>query len=150
MSNECTSPNCNIAVIFICGLIYTTFMIDKCTISKSFINTLSEEQAILYKKIMHERNMIYFGGVVFGLVISYLYMKIVPTQTTKINTVCTVISITFLSAYFFYIFYPKKDSIILELDNRTQREEWHAIYKKMQYHYHIGLAIGVIFILFFN
>ena len=147
---ECTTTTCNIAIIFIAGLIYTSFMIDKCSLSASFIETLSDEQRELYKKITHERKMIYFLGILFGLVVSYLYMKIVPSQTSKLNTVCTIASITFLAAYFFYIFYPKKDAMILELDDRQQREEWYAIYKKMQYHYHVGLGIGIIFVLFFN
>lgn len=151
MVEECTcTTTCNIAIIFICSLIYTSFMIDKCSISNAFIDTLSDSQKELYENIKRERSMIYFGGILVGLFISYLYMKIVPSQNSKINTVCTVLSITFLVAYFFYIFYPKKYSIILELETRQQREEWHAIYKKMQYHYHIGLALGFIFVLFFS
>ncbi len=146
--SDCTT--CNIAIIFICGLIYTAFMIDKCSMSASFIDTLSEEQQELYNKTTYERKMIYFGGIFFGLVMSYLYMKIVPSEKSKLNTICVIACITFLSAYFFYIFYPKKHEMILELDDRYQRQEWLSIYKKMQHHYHIGLLIGIIFVLFFT
>jgi uncharacterized protein YacL len=145
-----TCTSCSIAVIFICAMLYISFMIDKCSLSASFIDTLSKPQQLLYQDIIKERKIIYFVGIVIGLILSFLYMKISPREENKLYTICSVVSITFLTAYFVYIFYPKKQTMILELDDRVQREEWHSIYKKMQYHYHMGLLIGILFIIIFN
>lgn len=143
--------SCGISAIFLIGMMYMTFSIDKCAISARFMETLSDEQKRRYNKIVKERRMIYLGGYIFGFFLSALYISGMPDTERNNSTtlLCTVGAITFLTSYFFYILFPKSNLMILELDEKQQRKEWIRIYKKMQYHYHIGLVLGIIAVLFF-
>ena len=117
-----TCTSCSIAVVFICTMLYISFMIDKCAISTVFIDTLSKPQQILYQDIVKERKIIYFVGIIIGLILSFIYMKIVPHEENKLYTICSVVTITFLTSYFIYIFYPKKQTMILAAEARRINE----------------------------
>lgn len=143
--------SCGISAIFLIGMMYMTFSIDKCAISSRFMETLSDDQKRRYKKITQERRMIYICGYLFGFFLSGLYISRMQDMERRNSTtlLCTVGAITFLTSYFFYILFPKSNLMILELNDPVQRKEWVRIYKKMQYHYHIGLVLGIIAVLFF-
>jgi len=143
--------SCGISAIFLIGMMYMTFSIDKCAISSRFMETLSDDQKRRYKKITQERRMIYICGYLFGFFLSGLYISGMQDMERRNSTtlLCTVGAITFLTSYFFYILFPKSNLMILELNDPVQRKEWVRIYKKMQYHYHIGLVLGIIAVLFF-
>jgi hypothetical protein len=40
--------------------------------------------------------------------------------------------------------------MILELDDKNQREEWIKVYKKMQRTYHMGLLLGLVAVVGFT
>ena len=143
--------SCSIAAVFLIGMMYMTFSIDKCSLSARFMETLSIEQRQKYNKIVKERRLIYLGGYLFGFILSGFYLSGMSDGERRNSTtlLCTVGAITFLTSYFFYILFPKSNLMILELDDKIQRKEWVRIYKKMQFHYHIGLVLGIIAVLFF-
>jgi len=135
---------CGIAIVFLVGMIYMTFAIDKCAITKNFVNSLSEAQAEKYKSIIAERRHIYLSGYLFGLALSAIIIVGMMKSITKFQMLCLTGSITFLTVYFYYILSPKQDLMVVYLNDRSQRYEWQKIYKKMQFNYHVGLLLGII------
>ena len=135
---------CGIAIVFLVGMVYMTFAIDKCSITKNFINSLSDAQADRYKSIVAERRHIYLSGYLFGLALSAIIIVGMMKTITKFQMLCLTGSITFLTVYFYYILSPKQDLIVVYLNDKAQRNEWQKIYKKMQFNYHVGLLLGII------
>jgi len=135
---------CTIAIVFFIGMIYMSFAIDKCVLTRNFTKSLSDTQLERYKHIISERRNIYLSGYMLGLSLSAIVIVGLMDTLNKVQMVCLTGSITFLTAYFYYILSPKQDLMVLYLDNRSQRYEWQKIYKKMQFNYHIGLLLGII------
>ena len=135
---------CTIAIVFFIGMIYMSFAIDKCAVTRNFTKSLSDTQLERYKYIVSERRNIYLSGYILGLALSAIVIVGMMDSLNKMQMVCLTGSITFLTAYFYYILSPKQDLMVLYLDNRYQRYEWQKIYKKMQFNYHVGLLLGII------
>lgn len=134
---------CGIAIVFLVGMIYMTFAIDKCSTTKNFINSLNKEQSDRYKSIIAERRHIYLSGYLFGLALSAIIIVGMKT-IKKFQMLCLTGSVTFLTVYFYYILSPKQDLMVIYLNDRNQRYEWQKIYKKMQFNYHVGILLGII------
>jgi len=130
-----------------------SFAVDKSSVCDQFMDTLSPSQQEKYKKIICERRNIYIGGYLLGLVLSGCYLLMFGSRYSRdsgnYGILCIVAAISFFTSYFFYILYPKSDLMILELNQENQRREWVNIYKKMQYHYHLGIVLGLIAVVFF-
>lgn len=135
---------CSVAIVFFIGMIYMSFAIDKCALTRNFMNSLSESQIERYKLIVSERRNIYLSGYLLGLALSAIVIVGMAETLNKMQMICLTGSITFLTSYFYYILSPKQDLMVLYLDNRSQRYEWQKIYKKMQFNYHVGLLLGII------
>lgn len=135
---------CSIAIVFLVGMIYMTFAIDKCSVTKNFINSLNDAQAEKYRSIVAERRHIYLSGYLFGLALSAIIIVGMMKTITKFQMVCLTGSVTFLTVYFYYILSPKQDLMVVYLGDKSQRIEWQKIYKKMQFNYHVGLLLGII------
>jgi hypothetical protein len=135
---------CSIAIVFFIGMIYMSFAIDKCALTRKFMRSLSDTQLERYKLIVSERRNIYLSGYLLGLSLSAIVIVGMMNTLNKMQMVCLTGSITFLTAYFYYILSPKQDLMVLYLDDRYQRYEWQKIYKKMQFNYHVGLLLGII------
>jgi|Laugresu1bdmlbsd_1035121.scaffolds.fasta_scaffold29349_2 hypothetical protein len=135
---------CGIAIVFFIAMIYMAFSVDKCDVSKNFTNSLNEYQLVKYKSIISERRGIYFTGYMLGLLISAVVIFLTFQKLQTLQILCLTGTITFLTAYFYYILSPKQDLIVLQLDTKKQREEWAKVYKTMQFNYHIGLLLGIV------
>ncbi len=135
---------CSIGIVFLVGMIYMAFAIDKCAITRNFMDSLNENQAERYRSIISERRHIYLSGYLFGLALSAILIVGMMDKLDKFQMVCITASVTFLTVYFYYILSPKQDLMVVYLDNRMQRNEWQKIYKKMQFNYHMGLVLGII------
>lgn len=144
----CTT-SCSIAAVFFIAMIYQSFSMDRCDMYHRFMDTLSPSQQEKYKKITRERRMIYLSGYVVGLILSIIYLQFFHAEEkVSYSLLCMVMAITFLTSYFFYILYPKSELMIVKLDEERQRKQWVAIYKKMSYHYHFGMLLGIVAVLF--
>ena len=141
--------NCSIAIIFIIAMIWMSIAIDEHEIVNEFKAKLTDEQNMMYSKNISQRRQIYFGGYLIGLVLSIGYILLFQPQfKTTLELVCLVGSISFLTSYFFYILYPKHKLIVLYLDSKEQRDAWVKVYRTMQFHYHLGLVLGIIGVVF--
>lgn len=142
------SLGCGISLVFIIGMIYMTFAIDKRHVSGRFKDTLDTQQLKLYKKLTNERVQIYYTGYIVGFLISLclivLNLVILNKKMNKASMICLTGGVTFLTTYFYYILSSKSDYMIMHLKNSEQKKEWLNVYKTMQYNYHMGLVLGII------
>jgi hypothetical protein len=139
------------ASVFLIANIYTMFSCSNDNNKQEFKNTLTQQQQVLYEKIIQERKKIYYGGFLLGIVLSFLAVyfgnKFLFSRNSKsaaLPKICMIASITFVTNYLFYILYPKTDYMLLHLNDKTQIQGWLTIYKKMQFKFHLGFVLGII------
>ena len=143
--------SCMFASVFLIANIYTMFSCSNDNNKQEFKNTLTQQQQVLYEKIIQERKKIYYGGFLLGIVLSFLAVyfgnKFLFSRNSKsaaLPKICMIASITFVTNYLFYILYPKTDYMLLHLNDKTQIQGWLTIYKKMQFKFHLGFVLGII------
>jgi hypothetical protein len=145
------------ASVFLIANIYTMFSCSNDNNKQEFKNTLTQEQQVLYEQIIQERKKIYYGGFLLGIVLSFIALyfgnKLVFMNNTKSSAlpkICMIATITFVTNYLFYILYPKTDYMLLHLNDKTQIQGWLAIYKKMQFKFHLGFVLGIIAVIIYS
>ena len=143
--------SCMFASVFLIANVYTMFSCSNDNNKQQFKNTLTQEQQILYEKIIAERKKIYYGGFLLGIVLSFIalyfgnkFLFSSNSKSASMPKICMIASITFVTNYLFYILYPKTDYMLLHLNDKTQIQGWLAIYKKMQFKFHLGFILGII------
>lgn len=146
--------SCSISLVFFVSMIYFTIfkMEEKTEKLRHFENLLSISQKETYEKIKNERMSIYFTGYTLGfffsLVLILYYRNVSKTKLSKINILCLVFSVSFITNYFYYMLSPKTTYMLLHLNTKEQTKAWLEIYKSMQYNYHMGFVLGIIALLF--
>lgn len=147
--------SCAISLVFIIGMIYMNLFVDKIGVAQSFLSTLSEKQREIYSGIVGERKWIYFSGYGIGLFLSLMFVVcakyfglggswLSAKGGSKWGIACLTGAITFLVSYFYYILYPKSDFMIMHISGEKQKMAWLKVYRTMQYHYHLGMLLGVV------
>jgi hypothetical protein len=53
-------------------------------------------------------------------------------------------AICFLTNYFYYRLAPKSDWMLNHATHPEQVRAWLVMYREMSYHYHFGLALGIL------
>lgn len=119
--------------------------------TKNFVDVLDIEKRNIYNKITNERMMIYIKSIFLGLIISLIYMFLIPKDIfikpknySKSFIIAISLIIFYLTTYFSYILHPKTDYMVLHLDSEVQKLEWVKVYKYMQFYYHLSFVIGFI------
>ena len=140
--------SCMISAIFVIGMIYFYYITGKSDIVQKYKSTLSLELKQVYERISQERMKISYQGYALGFVLSLLIIFYnLKFKTKKINTlslVCIVISVMFVTNYFYYVLHPKTEWMLTHINTKEQNIAWLTMYKEMQYNYHLGLALGII------
>ena len=140
--------SCMISAIFVIGMIYFYYITGKSDIVQKYKSTLSLELKQVYERISQERMKISYQGYALGFVLSILIIFYnLKFKTKKINTlslVCIVISVMFVTNYFYYVLHPKTEWMLTHINTKEQNIAWLTMYKEMQYNYHLGLALGII------
>jgi hypothetical protein len=140
--------SCAISAIFIIGMIYMNYQVDKSDIILKYKSKLPDELQRIYENITRERTKIYYQGYVLGFVLSLLIIlanfwtnhKMLSTT----SLVCLVLATSFITNYFYYILSPKKNWMLDSIDTPEQTKAWLEMYRKMQVYYHTGLVLGII------
>lgn len=142
------STTCIIAFIFIIGKIYFYNATINNKVVKHYKDKLPTNLKTLYDKLSKERLYISLYGYGLGLIISlfiiYYNLKLKREKLNNLSLVCTVISVTFITNYFYYILSPKSDWMLNHINNEEQSKAWLEIYRKMQVNYHLGFVFGII------
>jgi uncharacterized membrane protein YkgB len=140
--------SCAISAIFIIGMIYFYELTNQDEIVKEFKNKLSPELQNRYDRIIDERKTISYHGYLLGFVLSLLIifynLRIKKQKMNNLSLICTVIAVSFLTNYFYYMLTPKSDWMLNHMENQEEVKAWLVIYKKMQYNYHMGIVLGII------
>ena len=140
--------SCMISAVFLIGMIYFYYITDKTQIVQKYRSTLSKEDLQIFNKISNERMKISYEGYGIGLFLSILILffniKFTNKRLQTSTMVCIVVATSFLKNYFYYILYPKSDSMLNHIKNNKDANNWAAMYKGMQYNYHFGMVLGII------
>jgi uncharacterized membrane protein len=140
--------SCAISIVFIIGMIYMTNAMSNNDTMKKYKKQLPDELQSIYKEIVDERTRIYYTGYGLGFLIAVLfilYNTIIMNKTfSTMSMVCISTTSAFITNYFYYVLTPKKTYMLDHIDNPEQTKAWVKMYRNMQYHYHMGLLIGLI------
>jgi len=140
--------SCAISAIFIIGMFYFYELTNKSEIVKQFKEKLSPNLQKRYDKISEERKRISYFGYVLGFILSlfiiFYNLKIKKQKMNNLSLVCTVMAVSFLTNYFYYMLSPKSDWMLNHMENQEEVKAWLVIYRKMQYNYHMGIVLGII------
>lgn len=142
------ATSCLLSTVFIISMIYFYNATNKSEIVKTYKEKLSPELREKYEKITKERLQISYKGYLLGFVLSMLIILYnVYFKQGKafdiFSMICIVISTSFITNYFYYILSPKTDMMVNHLKTKEEIQAWSAMYKEMQYNYHMGLALGI-------
>jgi len=147
------SGTCLLATALIIAMIYFQNATTKSKIVQEYKKQLPSNLQNLYEKLSAERLRINYYGYTLGLVLSliiilynYNLTKNNKLQLSKTNTslVCLVIVVSFFTNYFYYILSPKSTYMLEHINSPEQTKAWLAMYREMQYNYHMGFVIGVV------
>jgi ABC-type Fe3+-siderophore transport system permease subunit len=139
---------CAISLVFIVGMIYMTNAMSNNDTMQQYEKQLPEKLQKIYKQIVVERRQIYYTGYVLGFILAVLFILynniILNKSLSTISMVCVSTASAFLVNYFYYILTPKTTHMLEHADTPEQTKAWLKMYRTMQYHYHMGLFIGLI------
>ena len=140
--------SCDISAIFIIGMIYFYNMTNKSKIVQTYKANLPSNLQNKYDKIAKERMAISYQGYILGFVLSLLVIfynyRFKGFKMSNTSLVCTVIAVSFLTNYFYYMLSPKSDWMLNHTNSSEQVKAWLLMYREMQFNYHAGLVLGII------
>jgi hypothetical protein len=139
---------CAISIIFIIGMIYMTNATSNSDTMKKYEKQLPEDLRNIYKNIVDERTRIYYTGYALGFFIAILFIVyntlIMKKTFSTISMICISTTSAFITNYFYYVLTPKTNYMLDHIEDPKQTKAWLKMYRNMQYHYHMGLFIGLI------
>ena len=137
-----------VSAVFIIGMIYFYNKTDKSVIVKRYKEQLSDDLKRRYDRIVYERMTISYQGYALGVLLSIFFvgynLRIRGVKMGSFSLVCTVITICFLTNYFYYMLHPKTDWMLIHMSSPSEIQAWLQMYREMQYNYHAGLALGIV------
>ncbi len=140
--------SCSISAVFLIGMIYMNYSIEKSQIILKYKSQLPENLQKIYEQITNERTTIYYKGYVLGFLLSLLIIIVnVYSEHKMLSTtsmVCLVLATSFITNYFYYILSPKKNWMLNYIKTPDQTKAWLQMYRRMQVYYHTGLVLGII------
>ena len=142
------SETCLVATALIIAMIYFQNATTKSKIVQEYKKQLPSNLQNLYEKLSTERLRINYYGYTLGLVLSLIIILYNYTskrnKLTNTSLVCLVIVVSFFTNYFYYILSPKSTYMLDHINSVEQTKAWVAMYREMQYNYHLGFVIGVV------
>ena len=140
--------SCAISAVFIIAMIFMMSATSQNNIIQKYENQLSDELKITYKNIVNDRLQNYYIGYTLGfflaLIILFYNYRFRKIPASSLSVVCTVVALSFLINYFYYILSPKKEWMLNHIKTPEETKAWLEMYRGMQYYYHGGLAIGLL------
>ena len=140
------SITCTISAIFIIGMIYFYNASYKSKAGDVYKNQLNQRQQVAYDRIVKERLGISMKGYALGAIISlFIILLNYRNKTMKPSaTVCLVLTVCFITNYFYYILSPKSDWMLNHIESKEQTQAWLTMYRTCSYNYHAGLVLGIV------
>jgi hypothetical protein len=137
--------SCMFSAVCILGMIYFYNFTYKSRIVKEFKESLSQDLNLRYDKITKERRLISYKGYTLGFILSIVILLYNRSYKMKpIPLVCTVVTISFVTNYLYYILSPKSDWLLNHMTQPDEIKSWLLMYKEMQFNYHMGFLLGIL------
>jgi len=152
------SISCSFALIFVVSMIYMHNASYKSNTVQNYQKQLPADLQELYKKIVKERLGIYYFGYVLGVILSAIIIfynyssskgRVSGKNLSTVSVMCTVVAVSFITNYFYYILSPKTNWMLDHIKGEEQTKAWLKMYRNMQVYYHTGLVLGIIAVAFF-
>jgi prolipoprotein diacylglyceryltransferase len=147
---------CSIATAFVISMIYMNNATQKSQVIQVYQDQLPTNLKNLYTNLTNERLRIYYYGYALGFILSliiilYNYTTLKASQKMSTLTMtCIVITVSFLTNYFYYILSPKSDYMLNHINSPDQTKAWLTMYRQMQYYFHAGLVLGLVAVAFLS
>ena len=131
---------CSVAIVILLSSVFMMFLKDHNLFLK-FMNTLNNKQKEIYHKIIRERLLLYFGGMLLGIFLGLLYLYYSKKSD---RSICIFIVIVFLTKIIFYKGFPKSTYMLYHLDNPEQVSAWTDIYRYMKKIWMLSFVFAII------
>lgn len=140
------SISCMLSAIFLIGMIYFYIKTYNNKIVRNYVDTLNPTLKQRYEKIRDERLKISIKGYILGFILACIIIMSNKklNKLSNLSLVCIVISVCFLTNYFYYMIHPKSDWMLDDITDEQQIKNWLEMYREMSYNYHMGLVLGII------
>ncbi len=137
---------CQISSIVGFALLFATLSTSAKKQIANFKDTLSTSQLSIYSAITKERLHLFFKGLLFGTIFSFIIVKMIQKRisSTTFTTVSMLLSICLIITSIYYLLVSKSDYMLNHLTDESQIKAWLNIYKTMQHKYLVGLIFGMI------
>jgi len=148
------SISCALTTAFVISMIYMNNATQKSQTIQVYQEQLPTNLKNLYEKLTNERLRIYYYGYILGFILSLIvifYNSQISKPSHKMTTftvTCTVITISFITNYFYYMLSPKSDYMLNHINSPDQTKAWLTMYRHMQYYFHMGLVLGLVAVAF--
>jgi len=148
------SISCALATALVISMIYMNNATQKSQTIQIYQEQLPTNLKLLYAKLTNERLRIYYYGYILGFILSLIvivYNSQISKPSHKMTTftvTCTVITISFITNYFYYMLSPKSDYMLNHINSPDQTKAWLTMYRHMQYYFHMGLVLGLVAVAF--
>ena len=140
--------SCSISLVFLIGMIYMTTMMSNNETMRKYKQQIPDNLKALYQDIVEERRCIYYTGYGIGILLAMLFIlfnnMVLDKSFSTTSMVCITTSMAFVVNYFYYLLTPKTNYMLDHLETPQQTRAWLKMYKMMQFHYHMGLVVGLI------
>lgn len=109
-------------------LVFKFHKMNKSDSYKEYVERLNQKQKDLYKQIKQMRKNLYLQGLGLGLVLCLLLCFFKPNWCNK-KYICKCLGLLLITADFYYRLMPKDKWMVVDLDDRKDRENWVEVYK---------------------
>jgi len=131
---------CFIGLVLMFSGFYMSFMNKDTEHFQRFYNLLDAGQKEKYESIVRERLLIYIGGSILGLGLSYYYYLMNQKDEYLF---CKLLVITHVVKLSFYYLFPKSPLMLYSLRTKEQTDAWADIYQEMKHRWIMSLAFGL-------
>jgi hypothetical protein len=131
---------CFIGLVLLFSGFYMSFLNKDTEHFQRFNNLLDAGQKEKYESIVRERFLIYIGGSILGLGLSYYYYLMNQKDEYLF---CKLLVITHVVKLGFYYFFPKSPLMLYSLRTKEQTDAWADIYQEMKHRWIMSLAFGL-------
>tara|TARA_Y100001935_G_scaffold153928_1_gene126900 strand:+ start:596 stop:1042 length:447 start_codon:yes stop_codon:yes gene_type:complete len=136
---------CLIGITLLFSGIYMNFLNKDSEHFRRFYNLLDAGQKNKYEEIVKEKLLIYVGGSLLGLGLSYYYYS---KNKNDNYLFCKLLIIVNLVKLGFYYLFPKSPLMLYSLTSKDQVSAWADIYTEMKHRWILSLAFGFFAYLF--
>jgi uncharacterized protein YacL len=123
-------------------------VMEKSQVIQQYKKQLPTDLQNIYQRITEERQQINVYGYVLGLIISLVIIlynyRLKQNKLATFSTICLVVTISFMTHYFYYMLSPKSTYMLEHIKSPEQTQAWLKMYKTMQYYYHSSLFLGLV------